>query len=167
MDEIKGVLTSPVWWISVVVAGILINITASYLRTVLDARLSRMSRRWRVKSQQRAGKRDHRIESLANDTHAQLIESHCSTRRLLMSLLFFAIGLYVMVAGILIKLDILANLPLILVVASYLLMSFMYFMGYLTFNQSRKLTLEIHDALSRSVKGEAPPTSVLGVDNED
>ena len=51
MKEILDMIGTPVWWVTVVVAGIVVSIVASYLRDFLDNWLSRVSAWWRGKSE--------------------------------------------------------------------------------------------------------------------
>lgn len=51
MDELYQMILSPVWWITVVFTGILINIVSSYLRESLDSYLSKISKWWNTRSE--------------------------------------------------------------------------------------------------------------------
>ncbi|WP_277054862.1 hypothetical protein [Pseudoalteromonas marina] len=51
MENLLELISSPVWWVTVVVAGILINLVSSYLRDLLDVRASRISSWWKERSE--------------------------------------------------------------------------------------------------------------------
>jgi hypothetical protein len=66
MKEIVGALSSPFWWFTVVVVGIVINLSASYLKLPLDSLLGKMSSWWLSKSEQRKIKYNERVSKLKN-----------------------------------------------------------------------------------------------------
>lgn len=53
MDEIITELSKPVWWASVVVAGILINLLSSYLKTGVDSWGSKLINIWNQRSEKK------------------------------------------------------------------------------------------------------------------
>lgn len=50
MDEFAQNLTSPAWWVGVVVVGILINLVSAYAKPVLDRITSNFGERWKKRS---------------------------------------------------------------------------------------------------------------------
>lgn len=46
MDELLKLITNPVWWLTVVVAGLIINLVSSYLRDYIDKLRARFSEKW-------------------------------------------------------------------------------------------------------------------------
>jgi hypothetical protein len=61
MKEIQVALTSPFWWFSVVLIGIVINILSSFLKSYFDKFLSSISDWWRTKSNAQKEKYDQRV----------------------------------------------------------------------------------------------------------
>ena len=57
-------LGKPIWWISVVVAGLLVNLASAYLKPRVDGALLRSSSWWRSKSQARIARRAQRIQAI-------------------------------------------------------------------------------------------------------
>jgi hypothetical protein len=66
-------LSSPYWWVSVVIVGILINLASAYLKPKLDTRLSRASTWWRTRSEAQKSERLRKIEVLVGDANAQAV----------------------------------------------------------------------------------------------
>jgi hypothetical protein len=66
-------INSLYWWLSVVVVGIIINVTSSYLKIKLDRRLSAVSLWWRNRSESQKAKRAKTIAKLRSDAQAQTI----------------------------------------------------------------------------------------------
>jgi hypothetical protein len=64
MDRIWKELGNPVWWFSVVAAGLALNIAAAYLKTWLDKLLSGLSRTFRLRNQRQRQARYRRIEQM-------------------------------------------------------------------------------------------------------
>jgi hypothetical protein len=63
-------LTSPIWWISVVVVGLAVNLASAYLKPRLDALLLRSSSRWRSRSAERLARRRQAVDELrSNEKH--------------------------------------------------------------------------------------------------
>lgn len=79
MDEFTKLLVSPLWWLSVVVVGILINLASAYLKPRLDETFSRSSLWWRNRSEE-AKRRDRLVaEGLAVDQVALSMFMHLIT----------------------------------------------------------------------------------------
>lgn len=63
MDE----FAKPSWWISVVVAGLLVNLASAYLKPRVDRALLRGSSWWRSRSAARIAERDARVADMARN----------------------------------------------------------------------------------------------------
>jgi len=66
-QEFLNFLNEPEWWISVVVAGLIINLLSSYFKTALDNQFSKISSWWRERSQARRKEREDYINRLKNE----------------------------------------------------------------------------------------------------
>ena len=73
MKDLKDTLSSPIWWITVVVAGILINLVSAYLKTKLDERLALLSSWWRRRTEKRMAAEKAKIEKLRSSPHEQVM----------------------------------------------------------------------------------------------
>lgn len=73
MKNFLNSLSSLYWWASVVLVGILINLFSAYLKSKLDARLSRMSSWWRKRSDIQKAKETASICELRNEPHKQVL----------------------------------------------------------------------------------------------
>lgn len=70
MNEIITELSKPVWWVSVVVAGILINLLSSYLKTGVDSWTSKLIANWNQRSEKNKREWLELIESIKqSDAH--------------------------------------------------------------------------------------------------
>ena len=96
MNDIINELAKPVWWVSVVIAGIIINLISAYLKTRLDRTLSGASAWWT--SQSGKSKKDwaERVERISEGgeelAYAIALESRQrlqSIQALLMAALYF------------------------------------------------------------------------------
>ncbi|MCQ3831177.1 hypothetical protein HXX02_17230 [Microbulbifer elongatus] len=67
MEEISEIVTSPAWWITVVIAGIAINLVSGYLKELIDSKLSRISHWWEARTKEQQVKRDNYISRLKTD----------------------------------------------------------------------------------------------------
>jgi len=71
MDDLIADLGTPRWWMSVVVAGILVNIAATYLMKLVDPRLTRASAWWRRKKAPAEEERLATLDALRADPQRQ------------------------------------------------------------------------------------------------
>jgi len=61
---------SPIWWISVVLVGLLVSLSASYLKELLDSTLEKFSARRRERNVKQKENFNHTVEKLNNDRAA-------------------------------------------------------------------------------------------------
>lgn len=64
-------LSKPVWWVSVVIAGIIINLFSSYLKNQLDRTISDTSSWWRNRSTARKQSYDKSVQRIQMDPAAR------------------------------------------------------------------------------------------------
>lgn len=90
----------PVWWVSVVVVGILINFFSAYAKGWLDSGLSKVSEKWRRSSDKRKNAQLKKVEELAASEYARLkamgVVTHSLIRAVSFQVLAF-IGMYLAV----------------------------------------------------------------------
>lgn len=61
---------SPIWWISVVFVGLLVSLSASYLKELLDSTLAKVSAHRRERNVKQKEKFDYAVERLSSDRPA-------------------------------------------------------------------------------------------------
>ncbi len=86
METFLKNLTSPYWWVSVVIVGITINLTSIYLQKKLDSQLSNASSWWRKRSEKETRKQLQEVERLKNNQQAQILMAFTEVRHHLKSI---------------------------------------------------------------------------------
>lgn len=76
MDEITKNLSSPTWWISVVLVGLLINLASAYLKPAIDRLMSILSQRWLTKAHERRNAYENEISELSVNIEQQRQYEH-------------------------------------------------------------------------------------------
>lgn len=72
MNDIITELSKPVWWVSVVIAGILINLLSGYLKTAVDSWASKFIASWNQRSEKKNKEWLEYINDIKNsDLHYQ------------------------------------------------------------------------------------------------
>jgi hypothetical protein len=101
MNEVVMELSRPVWWISVVVAGIIINLLSAYLKPSLDKYFSSTSSWWRNRSEKRRAVWVVRVERIVQDEKFERseVESEVRLRLLAIHSLLLAIFLIVLASA--------------------------------------------------------------------
>jgi len=67
MSSTYEILKTPEWWVTVVIAGIMINLLSGYIKSTLDTRLSRISNWWNTRTTEKREKKRIYIDMLIND----------------------------------------------------------------------------------------------------
>ena len=62
------------WTISVVIVGILINLASAYLKNPLDRLVSKLSKKWRTRSEEKKAAWLKEVESLRGSQHEQTMQ---------------------------------------------------------------------------------------------
>ena len=57
MSSTYEILKTPEWWVTVVIAGIMINLLSGYIKSTLDTRLSRISNWWNTRTTEKREKK--------------------------------------------------------------------------------------------------------------
>lgn len=89
MKEFLSNLGSSYWWISVVIVGILINVSSFYLTRKLDKRLSNISSWWRKKSEEKNARRLKEIEELRDNSDEQIFLAFKITQLQMKAIMYF------------------------------------------------------------------------------
>lgn len=96
MDEIVTELSKPVWWISVVVAGIIINLISSYLKTGVDFLSSKLITGWSQRNAKKAKEWNDYIDTLNRSEDFRKMEQVREFRLRLSSIHLLLLAIYVM-----------------------------------------------------------------------
>jgi len=102
MKEIVGALANPLWWFSVVIAGLLINVLAAYLKGFADRLLARYFDTARRGAQEAEVARNGRILELVNDKDALSLAHFAEIRNRLRALNSLLLAATVMLMGTLV-----------------------------------------------------------------
>lgn len=105
MSDLIADFQFPRWWMSVVVAGILVNIIATYLLRFVDVRLTKTSSWWRRRNASAQQERHAIVEALRSERDGQTQFEVAEMRSRLRSLVFLVqsvgMGVLFVVAGLL------------------------------------------------------------------
>jgi len=85
-------VTSPSWWLSVLVTSVVAIVLARYLMPRLESVGSRFSSRIQALTEKSKRERENRIEWLRQDKHEQLLISHSITRNYIVGATLIIMG---------------------------------------------------------------------------
>jgi hypothetical protein len=100
LNEIVTELSKPIWWFSVVVAGIVINLLAAYLKTPLDKTLAGSSSWLRSKSEVRRKAWEARVDWIASSEEARNTEVLLEIRQRLDSINSLLLAIFILVLAV-------------------------------------------------------------------
>lgn len=92
MEEFIKSLSSPSWWIGVVIVGIVINIASAYLKNPIDKVLIHTSSSWRIRRTESLEKRKALIELLKTDSELLILYAMSENRFRIRCIGFILIG---------------------------------------------------------------------------
>ena len=95
MEDFFYSLTSPFWWLSVVVVGVLVSVIGAYLKGLIDCLLSFFFNAWKVRVQNKLLKKAKLIEHLNSDDRTLILLGFEENRFRNRSTLFLIIGVTV------------------------------------------------------------------------
>jgi hypothetical protein len=133
LPSISDLLSSPTWWATVVVAGLVINITSAYLLKIFDGTLSKLSVTWQARSSKRKHQRAMTIEALTTDDLFLQMVSFSEMRDRLRALQF---GLMATAIAVLSLSQPGSELPKYLRIVSLAISAILFLLSSLAFNQS-------------------------------
>ena len=103
MEELLAALTSPVWWISVLVAGVVANLLAYYLRGAWVRVTSKVSRRSQRKAEDRSRRRRARIAEFKENRQLQMIGAVDASDDRQSGFFFITFGVLIIMLGTLLE----------------------------------------------------------------
>lgn len=148
LNDIITELSKPVWWVSVVVAGIFINLISSYLKSNMDVGLSKLFSIWNERSiKQKNAWNTLVYEIRLSDAtlHALLAKE---TRTRLQSIHLLLISIFISNFPFVISLESGGDAHRLLNVFFYALSAFTFFMSFLAFLTAAKTGRAIEAARS-------------------
>jgi hypothetical protein len=99
MDKFIKEISSPYWWIGVVIIGIAINIASSYLKNIIEFILSRISNNWKLKQKERTIKTARIIDILKNKSELKVIYALRELRYRIRSISFLILWFSFLASG--------------------------------------------------------------------
>ncbi|MGL4796249.1 MAG: hypothetical protein ACRC23_21415 [Aeromonas jandaei] len=149
MDEIINELAKPVWWVSVVIAGIAINLFSSYLKSLLDRTIAKTSSWWRSKSDARQKAWKRQVELLSASEDARNAASWLEIRSRLQSMHLLLLAIFLLLLPILLA-SALTPLPRLAAIAAFAFATFIFFMSYLAFLRAVSTRNALREAASKA-----------------
>lgn len=149
MSEMWADFWKPAWWTSVVVAGLLINIASSYIKSWLDRTFTSTSTWWRNRSSRRIAKWDELVENLKTDPKAFQRALRKQAEHRFHTLTMAAFGLFLLVSATNLQI----NMSTVGVAAQLSLVAmavFMFFIAQIEFSNASYLSRAIAEAEKNS-----------------
>ena len=150
LNDIITELSKPVWWVSVVVAGIVINLISGYLKSSMDFGLSKIFNIWNertIKQQNAWNEIVDRIRS-SDATHNAALAKE--TRARLQSIHLLLISIFISNFTFVTSVDSGGDDHILLNVFFYALSAFTFFVSFLAFLTAAKTARAIQEAKSWS-----------------
>jgi hypothetical protein len=139
LEEIINTVSEPVWWFSVVVMGIVINLSSAYIKEPFDRVMSNVSSWWKSKSDKAALKKEEYRTRLASDKEFMLLESMAELRQRHRSIYSLVWALLVVICVDYLEID------GWFAVFFWAVSAFMVFFSYLTFTHAALKNGEIEN----------------------
>jgi len=99
MKNLASALSDPIWWLTVVVAGLVINVLANFLFRRLDRQLSNLSETRRIQAARRQVARGERVALLRTQDRVLLLSLFEDLRYRSRAAIFFIFALAMMILG--------------------------------------------------------------------
>lgn len=133
MESFINQISTPSWWISVVVVGIVINLVSSYLKPTVDGGFSNISSWWRKRSEAEKDKKQKHIEKLRGNIEEQFFAATDDLRERIRAIHLLLIGVFVMLLPAFIDLGRIAR-PVVMTASGLT-----YFLSFLVFQRGVKI----------------------------
>ena len=69
MEETKSLIYQTEWWVTAVIAGVLINLLSDFIKTFIKKKYASTVKSWSTRSNERKSNRERRIDFLAASDH--------------------------------------------------------------------------------------------------
>jgi len=153
LEKIIEELANPIWWITVVIAGIIVNIMASYIKVKLDKTISKASSWWTNKSVKRKEIEAQKLEELKSSKVARYKAYFYSTRDPIIATFTLLMGISIMLTMSIIEQYIVSDIMQIFGLA---FSAITFFSAYLMMISSFKLRIRLFKALDELPENENP-----------
>ena len=156
MNDILTELSKPVWWVSVVVAGIAINLLSAYLKGSVDKALTGTSSWWRRRSSARQLAWQARIDLLRSNEQARHAVAASEVRLRLQSIHMLLLAIFIVLLPMFMATS---GLPLPRLALVFVLGAFaiVFFMSFLAFRAGGEMAVVLREALKKANPLREPP----------
>jgi hypothetical protein len=148
LNDILTELSKPVWWFSVVVAGIAINLLSSYLKSRLDKTVASTSSWWRRRSADRQRSWEARVEQISSSEEVRNAEVLSELRQRLQSIHMLLLAIFLLLLP-LFTLNSLSPPPQLITTIILGLSAFLFFASFLAFLGSATTASALRSARRR------------------
>ena len=144
MEELTKELLNPIWWITVVVAGIIINLIAAFLFKRMEVSISNRSDKFKNLSEKRKKERDARIQNLRDNKEAVYLTSLDEIRNRIRAVLACVLAtlIFLMNEFFLVHL----NASKLITLSLLFIASLLLFAAWLAHKYSVSILSEIHES---------------------
>jgi hypothetical protein len=149
MNAIIDELSKPVWWFTVVVAGIAINLLSTYVRNKLDSALSRYSAWWRSKSERRKAAWEKRITSILENDDFRAMCIHREVRLRVDAVFFLLAALVILSLPALFSSVGLSPLPRWATMIMLAVFMAIFLIAFVTYHAAQTLSIELMEVAWR------------------
>ncbi|MBU0518608.1 hypothetical protein KJ564_06690 [bacterium] len=92
MDKLSEIIKSPIWWVTVVIAGVAINIASAYLKITFDKSFFSIASWWRNRSVKRKEEFEKSVQRLSDDSHELMYACSDANNQLILAVVFILLG---------------------------------------------------------------------------
>lgn len=146
MNEILNELSKPVWWVSVVLAGIVINLFSSFLRGQINRTVLSTSTWWRRRSAARQKAWEERIERLSISEAAREFTKHSEIIQRLQSIHLLLLAIFMLILPLFLSISS-APLPRAVQITIFGFSGLIFFGSFLAFRGAISTRDALHEAL--------------------
>jgi hypothetical protein len=140
MEELLNELAKPIWWVSVVIAGIIINLFSAYVKPALDNIFSKFSKSIKSRNLKKEQEIEQYISKLKEDKDFLNTEFFSELRLRSQSIFGLVVGVFVIVSVNMF------NIPQYFSIFFLAVSAFCFFFSYLVFIQAANKAAKIISA---------------------
>jgi ABC-type polysaccharide/polyol phosphate export permease len=144
MESITKELSNPVWWVTVVIAGIIINLVAAFLFKKMEGSIPNASSKLKYLSEKRKQERKKRIENLKSDKQAVYLASLDEIRHRIRMVQSTVLGLSIFVFTEFGTMHL--NIPSMLISVMAFFSALSIFVGWISHRRSMSILGEIRES---------------------
>ncbi len=148
MQNIIEVLSSPLWWFTVVVVGIIVNLLASYMKSKLDVFFGGISKWWLNKSNERKALSQALFLELKESDNKRFMLSFLAHRSMQHSIHFLVMALFVILIILLLDVTTGSKGLEIIKIITFGFSSILFIISFLSFTDSTKKRILLFKVLN-------------------